>query len=287
MKNSFNIRRASQNDAFLLETFLNYELKIHRHLDWREPLDWLGSQPFWLILQDERIVAALACPADPTNVAWIRLFCCAGSINQMEAWKLLFEKAKCDLLAQYQNITIAAVSLRDWFTRILVSNDFIHHQDIVILEWQLSTIKHKMPSKDIILREMTQDDLIEVANIDQKAFSSLWHIPYNGLSKAYNLSTYSIVAEMNEKIIGFQISTSNPFGAHLARLAVIPDMQRNSIGYQLVEDLIQHYIQLGIDRITVNTQKENRAAISLYQNLNFKSIYETFPVFLYNKQLPV
>ncbi|RJP49979.1 MAG: GNAT family N-acetyltransferase, partial [Anaerolineaceae bacterium] len=78
-----------------------------------------------------------------------------------------------------------------------------------------------------------------------------------------------------------QISTGNPFGAHLARLGVQPEAQGRGVGAALVNDLIQ---RLNIGRngsLSVNTQADNAASLSLYKKLGFVQTGEHFPVLVY------
>ena len=72
------VRQAAEQERQKIASLIHYEPYVHRHLDWRTPLDWLGSPYFWVVEREDRIVAALACPTDPETVAWIRLFACAA-----------------------------------------------------------------------------------------------------------------------------------------------------------------------------------------------------------------
>jgi hypothetical protein len=42
------IRQATEDDRQKLAMLVHFEVYVHRHLDWRPPLDWLGSQPYLL-----------------------------------------------------------------------------------------------------------------------------------------------------------------------------------------------------------------------------------------------
>ena len=276
------IRKAEEKDARALSAFLSFEETVHRHLDWRAPTDWLGRQPYHLILSKDRIMAALACPTDPPNVAWVRLFAASHQINTAQAWQLLFEKCQQDLADQSGKIFVAAVSLHDWFTDILTRNDFIPHQDIIVFEWQQKSPPPRQQLNGLKFRTMTTADLVDVEVIDRLAFEPLWQIRLSGLAAAFQHAAYASIAEKDGAIIGYQITTHNPYGAHLARLAVHPDQQGQRIGQMLVIDLLEHFHQKKIHRITVNTQSDNLASQALYRNLDFKLTGEQFPVLVYN-----
>ena len=272
------IRSAQVNDIMALNAFLSNEDTVHRHLDWRTHADWLGYQPFHLLLSNNRILAALACPPDPPNVAWVRLFAASYQINTGKAWHLLFEKCHQHLADQPETTIYAAVGVHEWFTNILLENDFNRFQDIIVLEWQKPSPPPRLSLNDLNIRTLTTADLIAVEAIDRLAFEPLWQIRLNGLRAAFQHAAYASVVEKDGVIIGYQITTRNTYSAHLARLAVHPDLQRQGIGQMLVIDLLDHFHRKRMYRITVNTQSDNLASLALYRHLDFKRTGEQFPV---------
>jgi ribosomal protein S18 acetylase RimI-like enzyme len=280
----FILRPAKKTDADTLSAFLNNEEHVHRHLDWRSTQDWLGLHPFWLITQRKRILASLACPPDPPSVAWIRLFASSTRIGFNEAWQLLFNSALQELSVDPHKKTFAAVALQDWFIKILQNNHFYHHQDIVVLEWQEYRGTETASSSQSIVRQMTPEDLPVVELIDNTSFQPIWQISREGLTLAYQQSAYATVAELDGEVVAYQMSTRNPYSAHLARLAVLPHLHGQRIGQSLMYNLINNFSQANVIRLTVNTQSDNAASIGLYQKLGFRLTGETFPVFLYQNK---
>ncbi len=126
---------------------------------------------------------------------------------------------------------------------------------------------------------MTQEDLPIVALVDEAAFDPLWQNSLDSLTLAYQQSSWSTVAETSDGIIGYQISTSIPLTGHLARLAVIPAIQRSHVGYMLVRELLEHFKKSGAWHVTVNTQDDNLASIALYEKIGFRRTGELFPVY--------
>ncbi|RME89858.1 MAG: GNAT family N-acetyltransferase [Anaerolineae bacterium] len=82
-------------------------------------------------------------------------------------------------------------------------------------------------------------------------------------------------------MVGYQISTQNALGAHLARLAVRPDVQGQGGGTALVSDLISRVLRKRLPRLTVNTQSNNHASLALYRKMGFVPTGERYPVFVY------
>jgi ribosomal protein S18 acetylase RimI-like enzyme len=128
---------------------------------------------------------------------------------------------------------------------------------------------------------MNEDDLPTVARIDAESFAPLWQNSLTSLQRAYSQAGPATVILFNGSMVGYQISTKNPFGAHLARLAVLPSCQGSGLGYILVQDLLLRTRQMGIQKVTVNTQGDNLTSLSLYQKIGFIPTGERYPVLVY------
>lgn len=258
--------------------FLNQNNQIHRHLDWFGTLDWLGYQPYLLLIDNNKIQAVLCATPENDQSAWVRTFVAKKRISLDETWGRLLEKAVQNL--QEKGIKqLAALALHTWFEGLLSTSGFKNRQNIIVLEWG-----GKLPQKDsknlnIIIRPMHMEDISRVYEIDKLAFSPLWQNSYEGLIKAYEQPGISTVAVHQSEIVGYQISTSMTIYAHLARLAVHPDFQRMGIAYSLVHDLLRQFDQQGFWRVTVNTQSDNYPSLNLYEKFGFKRTGEEIPVY--------
>ncbi len=62
-KTSATIRSAQAEDRQNLANLIHFEEHVHRHLDWRGPLDWIGSQPYLVYEQRKQLLAALSLPS--------------------------------------------------------------------------------------------------------------------------------------------------------------------------------------------------------------------------------
>jgi [ribosomal protein S18]-alanine N-acetyltransferase len=277
-RNLPTIRTATTQDHTNLARFINRQNMVHRHMDWRTPLEWLGKRPFIIAEQSGLIQAALACPPDPEDLAWIRLFTATSELSTQYFFQTLIDAARGELGALPQ-CEIAAIGIQTWFSRCLETYGFIHQQNIVVLEWAGLLPDARPISREVMIRPMIPDDLLEVTRVDNASFEPLWRNSLESLTLAYNQSAWSTVAETDDGIIGYQISTSIPLSGHLARLAVLPDAQRKSIGYSLVYDLLMHFKSESAWRVTVNTQDTNTASLSLYERLGFRRTGEIFPVY--------
>jgi ribosomal protein S18 acetylase RimI-like enzyme len=128
---------------------------------------------------------------------------------------------------------------------------------------------------------MTEADLRQVAETDNAAFDPLWHNSLDTIRLAFSQSLIATVAENSHGIFGYQISTGHGQRAHLARLAVRPEVQGRGIGRALLSDLFNRVTQNGISRLSVNTQSDNATSLSLYKKMGFQRTGEEYPVYTF------
>jgi ribosomal protein S18 acetylase RimI-like enzyme len=275
---SLQVRRAVHADQRQIANLMYFEARVHRHLDWRAPLDWLGSSHYWVLEDGRDVVAALACPEDPPGIAWIRLFTCASPLTGLDAWSLLWNTASQEIAAE-GGATSAAIAMHPWFEDILVAGGFQFRQNIIMLEWNDGPPAYVLP-EGVHVRPIHLNDLGTVVEVDATAFDPLWRNSADALQKALSQALYATVAETSQGIIGYQLSTAGSLGAHLARLAVRPEAQGAGIGSALVGDLLAHVRRVRKPHVTVNTQSDNLSSQALYDRMGFLRTGEQYPVFV-------
>lgn len=275
-----SVRKATLGDQQQLANLIHFETLVHRHLDWRPPLEWIGYDPYLVLEEEKRLVAALACPPDPPSVAWLRLFAVTNKVDLAEAWSLLWMHS-LEQLTTIPGIQIAAIPLQSWFQRLLQISGFRTITNVVIMVWDSGSVPISSPVGGISIRPMNIDDLSIVEKLDESAFGSLWHNSKSSLEYAYRQAAFATIAESEGEIVGYQISTTMQMGGHLARLATLPEFQRRGIGAMLLRDLLVQFKRRGAIRITVNTQEDNLASIALYERAGFTKTGESFPVYQY------
>jgi len=282
---SLTIRPATQQDRANLARLVHFEVYVHRHLDWKAPLDWIGSTPYLVTEKNKgELVSALACPPDPERVAWIRMFAVASSVSLERAWSSLWPAA-ASYLAEHDLVDwVAAIPLQKWFEVLLAQSGFEETHHVVMLEWEHRHLQQSRPLPELSIRPMTFDDLQAVSEIDRAAFMPLWRNSLDSLTLAFRQAVIATVAEQDGVLTGYQISTPTPLGGHLARLAVHPAWQKHGIGRGLLEDLLSQFERRGAQSVTVNTQHNNEASLALYKNAGFRLTGEIFPVFEYHPE---
>ncbi len=278
---SLQVRRAVAEDNHQIANLILNESNTHRHLDWRSPIEWLGSPNYWVLEEDGRITAALACPEDPPHVAWIRVFGHSPHISGPEAWSAVWEVARNEITRANVQTQVSVIVVKQWFQNLLLSTGFGLKQNIILLQLTNENIKPFTMPQGIRIRPMQEADMPAVIKIDLAAFGWFWHNTFDSLQRARLQSVSATVAEDNSGVVGYQISTGNPFGAHLARLGVQPEAQGRGVGTALVGDFIQGIGVHQLSRLSVNTQADNAASLALYKKLGFIRTGEHFPVFVY------
>ena len=276
---SLTIRSADEADVQQLTNLIHFETQVHRHLDWMHPIAWVGQHPFVIAEYHGIVTAALACPPDPPNIAWIRMFAVSAGVSTHSVWRPLWEKAETQLRELVNPVTVAVIPLQKWFQNLMTNTEFEHTHDVIVLTRKGGELSSPGQHPDIQIREMTEADLDQVEEVDSSAFVSLWRISNTGLKTAFEHAAIATVAEVSNELVAYQISTSGSVGGHLARLAVKPDFQGLRIASNLLYDLLAKFAIRGITNISVNTQHNNPASIGLYDKFGFIQTGEVYPVY--------
>lgn len=273
------VREADEEDRQKISNLLHFELRVHRHLDWRTPLEWLGSSPFIVGEEQGRIIGALACPVDPEGVAWLQLFVASTGRPVADIWQPLWSKALSVLEPQH-GLVLAAIPMHDWLVTLLKQDGFALANEIVVLQWGYDQPLERFVGPSVTIRPIQPGELEQVWRVDAGAFKVLWQNSLSSLELAYQQSSIATLAEDETGIIGYQISTTSSMGGHLARLAVLPSYQGRRIGYALVNDVLRQFVFRGIFHVTVNTQSDNLASLRLYEKVGFQRTGESYPVYI-------
>jgi ribosomal protein S18 acetylase RimI-like enzyme len=280
MQTPLETRPATISDRQELEKFLNFEFFVHQHLDWFSPTDWLENYPFILALHKNEIIACIAAINEVQDIAWLRLFACSSFYSRDQVWNLLFPKLVSQLKRKVR--TLAVLGVHEWLVKLLKNKSFTVHQEIIVLERSDAEIPEFNQTLNLKIKPIQNSQIKQIAQLDSRSFKPIWQLPEISMRKAYSQSGYATVAFLDDKLVGYQMTTENPSSAHLARLAVDPIYQGRNIGKSLIKDLIEHYNHKGMNNISVNTQNDNFASKALYTNTGFKQNTERYPVLIYN-----
>lgn len=261
----------------LADFFISAEL-IHRHLDWWEPSIWVNVPHFYVLVQDKKVVAGMACPEYPAGVSWVRFFGVLRARDAIPSWRTLWTKVSHGL--QQAGIMFSyAIPLDVRCRYVLENSKGIIVNNVVNLTRISGHPIHVNPISNVRIRQMDLLELPEVTDIDNRCFDAIWRNSLDELTTAYNHACSATVAEFNNEIIGYQVTTQSHTGCHLARLAVLPNYQGKGVGKLIVCQLITELLMRGIKQLTVNTQEDNYASLALYQKTGFILTGSSYPVY--------
>jgi len=243
---------------------------IHVHLDWFETEQWLESNEAIIRLawQNSRLVAILGASKPLNQTSWVRLASVADQIESQSILCALWEEIVQELKAANVH-TVGLLIINDWISQFVISMGFMHSENIITMARAGNLSPLEIPSKATI-RVAEISDVRDLAEVDQKAFDPPWQMSQDEVRQAYRMATSCTVAMVGQSIVGYQISTLYFDGAHLARLAVIPEVQGKGIGKQLLAEVLQRYFHRGVYMMTVNTQSSNAQSRHLYERFGFE-----------------
>lgn len=125
----------------------------------------------------------------------------------------------------------------------------------------------------IKLKRFSLSDFKKVMEIETASFPKRQIFPISSFQKYYKKYPEGfIVAECQNKIVGYAIGQPKNESAEFISLAVQPDFRQKGIGTKLSGFLINHFREKNIKEITLRVRTENKSAISFYQDLGFKSV---------------
>lgn len=273
------MRNAERRDKDQIIALMQTAPRVHVHLDWRPAEDWLGEQPFFVVERGDRIVTALACPPDPDGLAWIRLLATQETGSPEQWWPRLWSATR-EALASLGVRSVASLSLETWSARLLESAGFSTDHAIVALA---RNRRAPLAEPDRLvaarIRPADSDDYKAIITVDLSAFPAPWNLSERMLRLALQQAENVSVAELDGQVVGYQLTTPSHAGAHLARLAVRPEMQGYGIGRALVARLIVEDQRHGFGELTVNTQEDNHASLAVYTRLGFRPTGVRLPVY--------
>jgi ribosomal protein S18 acetylase RimI-like enzyme len=273
----WKIEQTRHSHQDLMIGLLTAANRKHQHLVWHDPLDNLEREPFILASEKGLPIACLGCPPNPPGVSWIRVFAVASGYSTEIAWRSLWATAKEKLETEYI-WTVASLAMEEWFADLLTRSGFEKTNEVIFyLRDDLPITPISRGKLDI--RKLHKSDSAAVQALDARAFSGIWTYSLETMSLAIKLGGWSSGLFTEDQLLGYQITTFSPFGAHLARIAIEPEMQNLGYGKLLVIDAIQNARQRGYGKLSVNTQADNKRSQHLYQSLDFKPADQIYPVY--------
>jgi ribosomal protein S18 acetylase RimI-like enzyme len=278
----FKVVPASKSDLEELTTFFSISQLSNRHLDWQKTITWLGSQPFLKCYCQNDLISVLVCPVTDQDFIWIRSFNCVNQVAVKPSFRQLLETAITILDGTGIN-KLFTISLSPWYEELISNYGFMTVDKIVTLRKDRPSIIPFEPPLLIQTRDFLNSDIDQAFAVDHLAFPPLWQISKEDFTQALAVSkNKSVALNPSGEIIGYQISSNIFDSGHIARIAVLPEFQKQHIGSALLENLFGRFITLGVNEITVNTSSDNQPAINLYLHHGFSFTQNNYPIYYKN-----
>ncbi len=120
------------------------------------------------------------------------------------------------------------------------------------------------------IRKMTPADTDQVCAIEQDVFSDPWS--RQGFLDALAMKdTCYLVAEEAGRICGYCGYYRSFEEADIVNVAVAPERRRQKIGRAMLLRLIEEGLRQGVRDFTLEVRVGNKAAVSLYRSLGFRT----------------
>jgi ribosomal protein S18 acetylase RimI-like enzyme len=279
----WRVRTATRDDVGRMTTLLRHAAWSHFHADWRLPGDWIGS-PGFVVAEPAgggSLAGCLCAAADPLPAAWIRLAALRDGSGQFTLMGEMMEAVVA--AAGDEGIEVLALLGSDEkIDRWLAALGFRIIDEVITLvrdDLQIADPAGARGSAATI-RGVRLDDLPRLAEIEEAAFEPIWRHSREGLALGWQHAMSFHVAELAGRVVGFEYSarSDRPGAAHLVRLTVDPEVQRQGVGSDLLAAAFASYRDQGYDYVSLNTQAGNLASRRLYERFGFSLAGYPMPV---------
>ncbi len=259
-------------------------VRQHKHLDWRSLEDWLSDPNLCCrVLHKNGAIHALAGATvhQPLNapgacIAWLRFLVPPSILGSDRALDELWQALRDDLRARSVR-QVALLFIEPWVGALAARWGFVEATAVITLRRVRGEVPPD-PASPYAIREVSAADLDVVERIDAASFEPLWQYSKATLEVAASQSATFTLLEQDGQPIGYQLSTRHDGTGHLARLAVLPELQGRGLGALLVGGMLRFFQQRSISLITVNTQADNLRSQRLYHRLGFEVLGPSAPV---------
>ena len=134
-----------------------------------------------------------------------------------------------------------------------------------------ATTKKESGMDDIHIRWMLRRDMPSVLNIENKCFDFAWN--ENDFIRALRQrNCIGMVAELNDKVVGFMLYELHRNRIHIINFAVHPFNQRLGVGRGMIGKLTGKLSAERRNRIMVEVRESNLDAQLFFRDMRFKAI---------------
>jgi len=126
-------------------------------------------------------------------------------------------------------------------------------------------------SEKILIREMREEDLPAIVEIERTSFSLPWS-ETSFRKELHKTRPLSRVALLNDTVVGYVCAECVADEGHILNLAVRPDYRQKGIATTLVETSIEEMKLRACRFVYLEVRASNYAAKRLYQSFGFRVV---------------
>lgn len=267
---ALKIRPFQRRDLTALRNLAHYSYHVHTHLDWQTIDEHLNTLPnrLWVAYRGKQLVGAVGASEPMAGTCWLRMIAINDNDQPVRVLTQLWEYTR-DALNAEGVYSVSVLLLRDWLREFVVRFGYQYDEDIVTL-YRHTPFMPDPYGECPEIHPIELDDLDAVEVIDHQAFPAQWRLSRSDLRLGIRSSTYSTLAVVDGRVVGYQLATTHGMNGHLARLGVFPSTQGRGIGGWLVRDMLTWFGKRRTHSITVNTQASNVRSQRLYERYGFQ-----------------
>jgi ribosomal protein S18 acetylase RimI-like enzyme len=263
---SMEVRGACLDDWSAIEKLCQTSRRtLPRLWGWEEHF---SEDVFVVTEQLGTVVGAFLAWSDESPVAWVRLAVLDEALNASD-WLDLVLPPVLDGLRRRRTLELAWMDFQGWAGPLLKDRGFGRLAEVVTLIKFDHALPHVRATK-ARLRPAGDEDWTAVTAVDRAAFAPHWWYGGSTLRRRIASPSHFMVADVAGEVVGYSEGELRLPGAHLNRIAVHPDHQGHGIGTLLLHDAVRAFWRRGAERVTLNTQTDNRSSRRLYHHLGFE-----------------
>jgi len=261
------VRRTRPSDWPAIET-LNQ--KARRTVSWL----WcwgkhLTDDLFVVIEHEGTVMGSLFAWYDESPIAWVQQAALDDTLDA-DTWFNLALPPVLDRLRRREIRGLAWMDSESWAGPHRAVHGFRRLTDVITLA-KLDRALPDVEDVEVHLRQASDTDIPAVVAVDRTALSPHWWYSESTMRQRAAVSFHFSVAEVAGAVVGYAEGELHPPVAHLNRIAVHPDHQGRGIGASLLRDALRTFWRRGAERVTLNTQNDNRRSQRLYRRFGFES----------------
>ena len=124
---------------------------------------------------------------------------------------------------------------------------------------------------NVHIRWMIRRDMPEVLQIERTSFEYPWS-EEDFIRCLRQRNCIGMVAEFDERVVGFMIYELHKNQLHVLNFAVRPDARRRCVGKQMLQKLVGKLSQQRRNRIVLEVRETNLAAQMFFRSGGFKAV---------------